>query len=148
VAALLGAAVYCIFPVHFANTQVPQLMRVCISTKDNLFAKDILPSVSGLPDSDQKYSPLSYLIPGYIQLWFVLVCVLEGFCDFRWRFALLEYGQPPGGWQAFVGSIAVWRWHLPGRHSFLQFWPLTRIVNLPADVDIFLVLGKEVNLAD
>jgi len=69
VAALLGAAVYLAFSVHFANTQRATIDEGLYLYKGYLFAKDIYHPYQDYGPRTE-YSPLSYLIPGYIQLWF------------------------------------------------------------------------------
>jgi hypothetical protein len=68
-AALLGAAVYLAFSIHFANTQRPTIDEGLYLYKGYLFAKDIYHPYQDYGPRTE-YSPLSYLIPGYIQLWF------------------------------------------------------------------------------
>src|ERR1035437_3796573 len=68
-AALLGAAVYLAFSIHFANTQRPTIDEGLYLYKGYLFAKDIYHPYQDYGPRTE-YSPLSYLIPGYIQVWF------------------------------------------------------------------------------
>ncbi len=67
--ALLGAVVYLAFSIHFANTQRPTIDEGLYLYKGYLFAKDIYHPYQDYGPRTE-YSPLSYLIPGYIQLWF------------------------------------------------------------------------------
>ena len=67
--ALLGAAVYLAFSIHFANTQRATIDEGLYLYKGYLFAKDIYHPYQDYGPRTE-YSPLSYLIPGYIQLWF------------------------------------------------------------------------------
>src|SRR5512136_1033496 len=67
--ALLGMAVYLVFSIHFANTQRSTIDEGLYLYKGYLFAKGIYhPFQDYGPRAE--YSPLSYLIQGYIQLWF------------------------------------------------------------------------------
>jgi len=68
-AALLGAAVYLALSIHFANTQRATIDEGLYLYKGYLFAKDIYHPYQDYGPRTE-YSPLSYLIPGYIQLWF------------------------------------------------------------------------------
>jgi len=67
--ALMGAVVYLAYCFHFANTQRATIDEGLFLYKGYLFAAD-----SYHPFQDYglrtEYGPLSYLIPGYIQLWF------------------------------------------------------------------------------
>jgi hypothetical protein len=67
--ALLGAAVYLAFSIHFANTQRATIDEGLYLYKGYLFAKGIYHPYQDYGPRTE-YSPLSYLIPGYIQLWF------------------------------------------------------------------------------
>jgi hypothetical protein len=67
--ALAGMAVYLAFAIHFANTQRSTIDEGLYLYKGYLFAKGIYhPFQEYGPRTE--YSPLSFLIPGYIQLWF------------------------------------------------------------------------------
>jgi hypothetical protein len=67
--ALLGAALYLAFSIHFANTQRSTIDEGLYLYKGYLFAKGIYHPFQDFGPRTE-YSPLSYLIPGFIQLWF------------------------------------------------------------------------------
>jgi hypothetical protein len=69
VLALMGAVVYLAFSIHFANTQRSTIDEGLFLYKGYLFATNTYhPFQDYGPHTE--YGPLSYLIPGYIQLWF------------------------------------------------------------------------------
>jgi hypothetical protein len=67
--ALMGVAVYLAFSIHFANTQRSTIDEGLYLYKGYLFAKGVYQPFQDYGPRTE-YSPLSYLIPGYIQLWF------------------------------------------------------------------------------
>jgi len=67
--ALMGAAVCLAFSIHFANTQRSTIDEGLFLYKGYLFATDAYHPFQDYGPRTQ-YGPLSYLIPGYIQLWF------------------------------------------------------------------------------
>ena len=67
--ALAGMAVYLAFSIHFANTQRSTIDEGLYLYKGYLFAKGIYQPFQEYGPRTE-YSPLSFLIPGYIQLWF------------------------------------------------------------------------------
>ena len=69
VLALMGAAVYLAFSIHFANTQRSTIDEGLYLYKGYLLAKDIYHPYQDYGPR-MEYSPLSYLTPGYVQLWF------------------------------------------------------------------------------
>jgi len=69
VLALVGTAVYLAFSIHFANTQRSTIDEGLYLYKGYLFASgEYHPFQENGPRTE--YGPLSFLIPGYIQLWF------------------------------------------------------------------------------
>jgi hypothetical protein len=67
--ALVGAAIYLAFSIHFANTQRSTIDEGLYLYKGYLFASGTYhPFQDNGPRTE--YGPLSFLIPGYIQLWF------------------------------------------------------------------------------
>ncbi len=142
--ALLGAAVYLALSIHFANTQRSTIDEGLYLYKGYLFAKGVYHPYQeyGLRT---EYSPLSYLIPGYIQLWFgpslltgrifgvvVGILALLGLWAAAWKLA--------GSWWA---TMAVWAVALnPAIIRFYSFGLSQGLVTCLLMWMLFLVLGK------
>ncbi len=142
--ALLGAAVYLAISIHFANTQRSTIDEGLYLYKGYLFAKGVYHPFQeyGLRT---EYSPLSYLIPGYIQLWFgpslltgrifaivVGVLALLGLWAAAWKLA--------GRWWA---AMAVWAVALnPAIIRFYSFGLSQGLVTCLLMWMLVLVLGK------
>jgi hypothetical protein len=143
--ALVGAALYIVFSINFANTQQATIDEGLFLYKGNLFASGIFqPFQSYGPHTE--YGPLSYLIPGYIQLWFgpglrtgrtfaivVGVIALLGLWATARRLA--------GPWWATVG---VWAAALnPAVIRFFSVGLSQGLVTCPLMWTLFFALGKE-----
>jgi hypothetical protein len=144
ICALIGAAVYLALSIHFANTQRSTIDEGLYLYKGYLFAKGVYHPYQeyGLRT---EYSPLSYLIPGYIQLWFgpslltgrifgvvVGILALLGLWAAAWKLA--------GSWWA---AMAVWAVALnPAIIRFYSFGLSQGLVTCLLMWMLFLVLGK------
>jgi hypothetical protein len=142
--ALIGAAVYLAVSIHFANTQRSTIDEGLYLYKGYLFAKGVYHPFQeyGLRT---EYSPLSYLIPGYIQLWFgpslltgrvfavvVGILALMGLWAAAWKLA--------GSWWA---ALAVWAVALnPAIIRFYSFGLSQGLVTCLLVWMIFLVVGE------
>jgi hypothetical protein len=143
--ALIGAAIYLAFSIHFANTQRSTIDEGLYLYKGYLFAKGIYHPFQDFGPRTE-YSPLSYLIPGYIQLWFgpslltgrifaILVGVLAllGLWAAAWKLA--------GPWWA---ALAVWAVALnPAIIRFYSFGLSQGLVTCLLMWMLFLALGRD-----
>jgi hypothetical protein len=143
--ALAGAAVYLAFSIHFANTQRSTIDEGLYLYKGYLFAKGIYhPYQEYGPRTE--YSPLSYLIPGYIQSWFG-PGLLTGriFAIFVGVFALLGLWTTArrlaGPWWASLVVCAVAL--NPAIIRFYSFGLSQGLVICLLMWMLFLVLGKD-----
>jgi hypothetical protein len=66
---LIGVAIYFAFSIHFAINQRSTIDEGLYLYKGYLFAKGVYHPFQAYGPRTE-YSPLSYLVPGYIQLWF------------------------------------------------------------------------------
>ena len=143
--ALAGAALYLAFSIHFAITQRSTIDEGLYLYKGYLFAKGIYhPFQEYGPRTE--YSPLSYLIPGYIQLWFgpglltgrffaVIIGVLA-----LWGFWAVAR-KMAGTWWAAAG---VWVVVLnPAIIRFYSFGISQGLVTCLLMWSLVLVLGKD-----
>ena len=144
-AALLGAAVYLAFSIHFAKTQRATIDEGLYLYKGYLFAKDIYHPYQDYGPRTE-YSPLSYLVPGYIQLWFgpglltgrifaiiVGVLALAGLWAAGWRLA-------GPGWAA----VLVWMVALnPAVIRFYSFGLSQGLVVCLLMWTLFFVFGRD-----
>jgi hypothetical protein len=143
--ALIGSAIYLAFSIHFANTQRSTIDEGLYLYKGYLFAKGIYHPFQDFGPRTE-YSPLSYLIPGYIQLWFgpslltgrifaifVGVLALLGLWAAAWKLA--------GPWWA---AMAVWVVALnPAIIRFYSFGLSQGLVTCLLMWMLFLALGRD-----
>lgn len=143
--ALLGAAVYLAFSIHFANTQRSTIDEGLYLYKGYLFARDIYHPYQDYGPRTE-YSPLSYLIPGYIQLWFGpglrtgrTFAVIIGILGLLGLWAAAR--RLAGPWWA---ALAVWAVALnPAIIRFYSFGLSQGLVTCLLMWTLFLVLGEE-----
>jgi hypothetical protein len=142
--ALVGLAVYLAFSIHFAITQRSTIDEGLYLYKGYLFAKGVYHPFQDYGPRTE-YSPLSYLIPGYIQLWFgpglltgrifailVGVLALSGLWATAWKLA--------GPWWA---ALAVWAVALnPAIIRFFSLGLSQGLVTCLLMWMLFLALGR------
>ncbi len=147
VLALVGAAIYIVFSINFANTQRATIDEGLFLYKGNLFASGVFhPFQSNGPRTE--YGPLSYLVPGYIQLWFGpglrtgrIFAVIVGFIALVGLWATTR--RLAGPWWA---ALAVWAVALnPAIIRFYSVGISQGLVTCLLMWVLFLVLGKERN---
>ncbi len=147
VLALVGAAIYTVFSINFANTQRATIDEGLFLYKGNLFASGVFhPFQSNGPRTE--YGPLSYLVPGYIQLWFGpglrtgrIFAVIVGFIALVGFWATTR--RLAGPWWA---ALAVWAVALnPAIIRFYSVGISQGLVTCLLMWVLFLVLGKERN---
>jgi hypothetical protein len=142
--ALIGAVVYLAFSIHFANTQRSTIDEGLYLYKGYLFAKGIYrPFQEYGPRTE--YTPLSYLIPGYIQLWFGpglrtgrIFAITIGIFALLGMWATAR--KLAGPWWA---AVAVWAVALnPAIIRFYSFGLSQGLVTCLLMWMLFLVLGR------
>ncbi len=144
VLALMGVAVYLAFSMHFANTQRATIDEGLYLYKGYLFAKGIYQPFQDYGPRTE-YSPLSYLIPGYIQLWFGpgllagrIFAILVGVLALLGLWASAR--KLAGPWWA---AMTVWAVVLnPAIIRFYSFGLSQGLVTCLLMWMLFLVLGK------
>jgi len=145
VLAMLSAGVYLAFSIHFANTQRSTIDEGLFLYKGYLFATDAYhPFQDDGPRT--QYGPLSYLVPGYIQLWFGpglrtgrIFAIIIGVLALLGLWAAAK--RLTGFWWA---AIAVWAVALnPAVIRFYSFGLSQGLVTCLLMWSLFLVLGKD-----
>jgi hypothetical protein len=142
---LLGAAVYLAFSIHFANTQRSTIDEGLFLYKGYLFASDAYQPFQDFGPRTQ-YGPLSYLIPGYIQLWFGpglltgrIFAIIVGILALLGLWAAAR--RLAGSWWAVA---AVWAVALnPAVIRFYSFGLSQGLVTCLLIWTLFLALGKD-----
>jgi hypothetical protein len=142
--ALIGAVVYLAFSIHFANTQRSTIDEGLYLYKGYLFAKGIYHPFQ-VYGPRTEYSPLSYLIPGYIQLWFSpglltgrIFAVIVGILALCGLWATAR--KLAGPWWA---TMAVWAVALnPAIIRFYSFGLSQGLVTCLLMWMLFLALGR------
>src|SRR5512136_3323764 len=141
---LAGAAVYLAFSIHFANTQRSTIDEGLYLYKGYLFAKGIYHPFQ-VYGPRTEYSPLSYLVPGYIQLWFGpglltgrIFAIIVGILALLGLWAAAR--RLAGLWWA---ALAVWAVALnPAIIRFYSFGLSQGLVTCLLMSMLFLVIGK------
>jgi hypothetical protein len=144
VLALIGAAVYLASSIHFANTQRSTIDEGLYLYKGYLFTKGIYHPFQDYGPRTE-YSPLSYLIPGYIQLWFGpglltgrIFAIIVGILALLGLWAAGR--KLAGPWWA---AVAVWAVALnPAIIRFYSFGLSQGLVTCLLMWMLFLVLGR------
>jgi hypothetical protein len=145
VLALVGAAAYIVISIYFANTLRATIDEGLFLYKGNLFASGAFhPFQSDGPRTE--YGPLSYLIPGYIQLWFGpglrtgrIFAIIVGVLALAGLWATVR--RLAGAWWA---ALAVWAVAL--NLAIIRFYSVgisQGLVTCLLMWALFLALGKE-----
>jgi hypothetical protein len=143
--ALVGVAIYIVISIHFANIERATIDEGLFLYKGELFASGVYHPFQAFGPRTE-YGPLSYLIPGYIQLWFspglrtgrafaivVGVLALVGLWATARRFS--------GSWWA---TVAVWTVMLnPAIIRFYSVGISQGLVTCLLMWSLFFALGKD-----
>ena len=141
---LIGAVVYLAFSIHFANTQRSTIDEGLYLYKGYLFAKGFYHPFQDYGPRTE-YSPLAYLIPGYIQLWFGpslltgrIFAIIVGVLALSGLWATAR--KMAGPWWA---TMAVWAVALnPAIIRFYSFGLSQGLVTCLLMWMLFLALGR------
>ncbi len=142
--ALMGAAITLTASINFARTQRATIDEGLYLYKGYLFAKDVYHPYQDFGPRTE-YSPLSYLIPGYIQLWFG-----PGLRTGRIFAIMLGMGALIGLWAtarelagAWWAAVAVWAVTLnPAIIQFYSFGISQGLVTCLLMWMLFFAMGK------